>query len=308
MTGETILVTGVSGLIGGAVARRLVAAGRRIVASDIVAMPNQGYPVIEHDLRDHHRWHDIITRFGISKVVHAGGISGPMLLRDQPARICEINLHGLTDLLETARVHGLARVVWFSSITAYGNRPDLAPVDEETPLHPTTIYAATKAAGEALLAAYFSEHGVDSVVLRVASCYGPGRTTACLIRTIIEDGMTGRTTRVKQAPGESRQHVFIEDVADAVISGLDKKTLPSRVFNIGPGRVQSLEEILESIREVVPDAKVEVCDAGLAWNTFGVGALMIDAARRHLAFEPRTTLASGARQTRAWLERRRGLT
>ena len=87
----------------------------------------------------------------ISKVVHAGGISGPMLLRDQPARICEINLHGLTDLLEAARVHGLARVVWFSSITAYGNRPDLAPVDEETPLHPSTIYAATKAAGEALL-------------------------------------------------------------------------------------------------------------------------------------------------------------
>ncbi|WP_213738778.1 NAD(P)-dependent oxidoreductase [Bradyrhizobium sp. dw_411] len=303
MTGDTILVTGVSGLIGGAVARRLSLAGRRIVASDIVPLTERDYPVVEHDLGDQARWLDIIDRFGVSKVVHAGGISGPMLLQGQPARICEINLQGLTGLLEAARVRGLARIVWFSSITAYGNRPDLAPVDEETPLHPTTIYAATKAAGEALLAGYFHEYGVDSVALRVASCYGPGRTSACLIRTIVEDALAGRTTRVRQTR-ESRQHIFIEDVADAVIAALDKKTLSQRVFNIGPGRMQSLDEIVAGICEVVPAAKVELHDDGLAWNTFGIGPMKVDAARNHLGFEPRTTIAHGAQQTRLWLEQR----
>jgi nucleoside-diphosphate-sugar epimerase len=303
MTGETILVTGVSGLIGGAVARRLSSAGRRIVASDIVPLKEQGYPVVEHDLREQGRWLDIIKRFGVSKVVHAGGISGPMLLQGQPAQICEINLQGLTGLLEAARIHGLARVIWFSSITAYGNRPDFAPVDEETPLHPTTVYAATKAAGEALLAGYFCEHGVDGVALRIASCYGPGRTTACLIRTIVEDALAGRTTRVRQTR-ESRQHIFIEDVADAVISALDKETLSRRVFNIGPGRMQSLDEIFAGVREVLPSAKVELHDDGLAWNTFGIGPMTIDAARSHLGFEPRTTFGSGAQQTRLWLQQR----
>jgi nucleoside-diphosphate-sugar epimerase len=303
MTGDTILVTGVSGLIGGAVARRLSSAGRRIVASDIVPLKGRDYPVVEHELGDQSRWLDIIERFGVSKVVHAGGISGPMLLQGQPARICEINLQGLTGLLEAARVHGLARIVWFSSITAYGNRPDLAPVDEETPLHPTTIYAATKAAGEALLAGYFCEHGVDSVILRVASCYGPGRTSACLIRTIVEDALAGRTTRVRQTR-ESRQHIFIEDVTDAVIAALDKETLSQRVFNIGPGRMQSLEEIVAGICKILPAAKVELHDDGLAWNTFGIGPMMIGAARSHLGFEPRTTIASGVQQTRLWLDRR----
>ena len=308
MTGGTILVTGVSGLIGGAVARRLLLAGRQIVASDIVPLKGLACPVVEHDLRDRHRWLDIIRRFAVSKVVHAGGISGPMLLQDQPAQICEINLEGLTGLLEAARINGVARVVWFSSITAYGNRRDLAPVDEETPLHPSTIYAATKAAGEALLEGYFSEHGVDSVVLRVASCYGPGRTTACLIRTLIEDGLTGRTTNVKYNTRESRQHVFVEDVVDAVISALDKQTLSRRTFNIGPGRMQSLDEIIAAVREVLPGANVELHDDGLAWNTFGIGPMIIDAARNHLGFEPRTTLALGAQQTRLWLQRQRDLT
>jgi nucleoside-diphosphate-sugar epimerase len=303
MTDETILVTGVTGLIGGAVARRLSAAGRRIVASDVVPLMGRAYPVVEHDVRDQSRWLDIIKRFGVSKVVHAGGISGPMVLQGQPAQICAINLQGLTGLLEAARIHGLGRVVWFSSIAAYGSRPDFAPIYEEAPLNPTTIYAATKAAGEAMIAGYYCEYGVDGVALRVSSCYGPGRTTSCLIRAIVEDAMAGRTTRVRPSR-ESRQHVFIEDVADAAISALDAETLSRRVFNIGPGRIQSLDEIVAGVREVLPCVKVELHDDGLAWNTFGIGPMMIDAARNHLGFEPRTDFAGGAQQTRVWLQER----
>jgi UDP-glucose 4-epimerase len=226
------------------------------------------------------------------------------LLQGQPAQICDINLQGLAGLLEAARLLGLERIVWFSSITAYGDRPDFAAVSEQTALQPSTIYAATKAAGEALLAGYNREYGVDGVALRVASCYGPGRTTSCLIRTIIEDALAGRVTKVKPAANRSRQHIFVEDVVDAVFAALDAPKLSERIFNIGPGRMQGLEEIVASVREVMPDARVELDDDGLAWNTFGVGPLLIDAARRHLGFEPRTSLASGAQQTRDWVESR----
>jgi len=302
-TGVT-LVTGVTGLIGGAVARRLLAEGAAIVTSDIVPVYNAGGQFVPHDLRDHRRWSDIIRQFGITKVVHAGGVSGPMVLRGRPAEICDINLQSLAGLLEAARVHGLQRIVWFSSITAYGDRPDLAAVSEQTPLQPSTIYAATKAAGEALLAGYNREYGVDGVALRVASCYGPGRTTSCLIRAIIEDGLAGRTTKVKPVVNRSRQHIFVGDVVDAVIAALQVSTLSERIFNIGPGRMQSLEEIIAGVREAVPGVRVEPDNESLAWNTFGVGPLLIDAARRHLGFEPRTSLADGARQTRDWVEQR----
>ena len=306
MNDAAVLVTGANGLIGRAVISRLVAAGRRVVAADVVAPGENGVPFVQQELTDRHRWHEIITRFHVTKVVHAGGISGPMLMQDQPARVCDINLVGLAALLEAARIHGLARIVWFSSITAYGNRPDLSPVDEAAPLYPATIYAATKAAGEALLMAYHAEHGVDSVALRVASCYGPGRTSACLIRTIIEDALARRTTAVRDSGRESRQHIFVDDVVDAAIAALDAPSLKQRIYNIGPGRMQSLDEIVAEVRKAVSNASIEVRADGLGWNMFGVGPLKIDAARRDLGFEPATTLAMGAMRTREWIESRRG--
>ena len=305
MTAEAILVTGLSGLIGGAVARRLADIGKTVVGMDRVAPVKAYFPVIVHDLPDPQRWHEAIVRYGVRKVVHAGGISGPMLLQDAPARLCDINIGGLLGLLEAARIHRLERIVWFSSILAYGDRADLSPVAEDTPLRPNTIYGATKAGGEALIEAFHTEHGVDAVSLRVASCYGPGRTTACLMRTLVEDGLDGKTTVVRDAAGRTRQHVFIDDVVDAVCAALDAKTLTRHAYNIGPGIAQELDDIAEAVRSAVPGTCVALRPDGLAWNTFGLGPLVIDAARRDLSFKPRTSLAEGAKRTRTWVEQRR---
>jgi UDP-glucuronate 4-epimerase len=306
MTGDAVLVTGAGGMIGAAVLRHLVAEEVAVVASDRLrpAGLDPAVPFLAHDLPDPQRWHEAIVQFGVRRVVHAGGISGPMLLRDNPSRVCEINLSGLAGLLEAARIHRLGRIVWFSSIAAYGNRPDLAPVMEDTPLHPDTVYGASKAAGEALVHAYHAEHGVDAVALRVASCYGAGRTTSCMIRTLVEDGLAGRASRIHPAPGRTRQHVFIDDVVGAVRGALDAPVLSRRVYNIGPGQSQDLSDIVDQVRKAVPAAGAVLDPEGLAWNTFGLGPLVIDAARRDLGFAPATSIADGAAATRDWVVQR----
>ena len=306
MSDGAVLVTGVGGLIGGATVRRLSQLGRPVVAMDQAAPPGFPLPIMTHDLSDPHRWHEAIVKHRVRKVVHAGGISGPMLLQDQPARICEINLASVVALLEAARIHGLERIVWFSSIVAYGDRRDRAPVPEDTPLMPRNVYGATKAAGEALIHAFHAEHGVDAVAFRVAGCYGPGRTTACIIRSLIEDGLAGRVTRVRDMGDRTRQHVFVEDVVDAICAALDAPSLPQRVYNLGPGVAQTLDDIVPQVRAAVPGVAAEVHPDGLPWNTFGVGPLDIAAARRDLGFQPKTSLTEGAARTRAWVEARVG--
>ncbi|MDP9025107.1 MAG: hypothetical protein M3N13_07030, partial [Candidatus Eremiobacteraeota bacterium] len=124
-------------------------------------------------------------------------------------------------------------------------------------------------------------------------------------RTLVEDGLDGKTTVVRDAPERTRQHIFVDDVVDAVCAALDTGTLTRRAYNIGPGTAQSLNQIVDAVRSAVPGASVAYRPDGLSWNTFGLGALLIDAARRDLAFAPRVSLAEGAARTRAWVEKRR---
>jgi nucleoside-diphosphate-sugar epimerase len=299
----TILVTGITGLIGAGVANRLMSQGFKVVGMDRVVPANISYPVITHDLPDAHRWHEVIMRHQVTKIVHAGGVSGPMLLRDAPARLCNINLVSLVDLLEAARIHKLGRIVWFSSVMAYGEKSHTGPVDEDTSLIPTTVYGATKAAGEALINAFHAEHGVDAVALRVASCYGPGRTTSCLIRTLLQDALAHRVTRIREEPGKTRQHIYVDDVIDGICSALFSSSLTRRAYNIGPGVAQSLDEIVEAVRMTVPDVSVELTPDGMGWNTFPLGPLSIDAARRDLGFHPVVSLAEGVVRVREAIER-----
>ena len=301
---STTLVTGLGGLIGRAVAHRLFAMGRSVVGMDQRVGLNEPFPVLTHDLPDPHRWHEVIQRFGITDIIHPGGISGPMLLPDAPARIVDINLAGVAGLLEAARIHELRRVVCFSSVVAYGDHPDLSPVSERTLLQPATIYGATKAAGDALIMAYHAQFGLDAVSLRVAGCYGPGRVTPCVIRLTIEAGLRGEPARFRSDPRRTRQFVYVDDVVDAVIGALDARTLSQRHYNVGPGAAHSLSEVEAAIRQSLPQASIIEDPQASMVGSFGVGVLNIDAARRDLGFNPSVSLVEGTRRTLEWVKQR----
>ena len=301
---STILVTGLSGLIGRAVADRLFAMGRSVVGMDQRVGASEPFPVLTHDLPDPHRWHEVIERFGITDIIHPGGVSGPMLLPDAPARIVDINLAGVAGLLEAARIHKLRRVVCFSSVLAYGEHPDLSPVSERALLQPTTLYGATKAAGDALITAYHAQFGLDAVSLRVAGCYGPGRVTPCVIRLTIEAGLRGEPARFRSDPRRTRQFVYVDDVVDAVVGALDASSLAQRHYNVGPGVVHGLPEVEAAIRHSLPQARIIEDPQALPVGSFAVGALTIDAARRDLGFNPRVSLVEGTRRTLEWVRQR----
>jgi nucleoside-diphosphate-sugar epimerase len=299
---QGILLTGAGGLIGHAVARLLVAQGRPVVALDRVPVPDAPCPVLPWEIGDTHRLHALVMQHRIGRIVHAGGISGPMVAPDEPAKVLAVNLGGLVDLLEVARIHGVRRVAWFSSILAYEQRGGTAPVTEDAPLGADEAYGASKIAGEAVLRAYAVAHGVEGVCFRVASCYGPGRTTSCFIRMLVENALARRPTHVPDAARRDRQHVHVADVAAAVVAALDAPgALPRRAYNLGPGEALTAAEVARQVGQGVPGVVLEE-DANVPLaNSFNLGPLDITAAQRELGFVPRTGLAEGAAQVAAWL-------
>ncbi len=304
MSKDSVLVTGVGGLIGAEVASRFAQRGCAVVGMD--RSPPLGFklPFVSHDLPDPHRWYQVIREHRVNKIVHAGGVSGPMLLNDSPNRIVQINLDGLTGLLEAARIEGIERIIGFSSVVAYGDHPDLSEITEKSWLNPSSIYGATKVAGDALVNAYFLSHGVDMVTFRVAGGYGPGRITPCLIRLLIEDALAGRKSLVCEDPHRTRQYIFVDDVVDAVVKAMDQPKLPQRTYNIGPGVIHTARDVISALQACLPNAQAEIDPAGMRWNSFGVGLLNIEAARRDFGFEPATDLVEGVRKTMEWVLQR----
>jgi nucleoside-diphosphate-sugar epimerase len=188
-------------------------------------------------------------------------------------------------------------------VSAYGN-PANPVITEDTPLRATSVYGASKVAGEAILRAYAEEHGVDGIALRIAHVYGPGRETECFIRQMIVAALAGRSERLPQSRRSRRQYVHVTDVVDAIALALDAASLPQRAYNIGSAEQHTLAEVADAVRQVLGPFAVDFDDATDP-PEYRYGRLDIAAAARDLGYQPKTALEPGIAAYAAWLRARR---
>ncbi len=105
-----VLVTGDCGFLGNAVAVRLIAAGHDVLGLDPLPARNKHWPHLSDDLSDKTRLLTILRDEKISHVIHAGGVSGPMVLPDEPAKVIAINVGGSLNLLQACLEKGCEHI------------------------------------------------------------------------------------------------------------------------------------------------------------------------------------------------------
>lgn len=302
MSQDCILVTGAAGLIGRTVLARLRHDDRAAIGIDL--RPKPGQPDVETaDLTDIHRLHAIAARHDVTAVIHCGAVSGPMVMIDNPYGIIQANVVGTSNIIELARVRAMRRVVFCSSASAYGPTP--APADggllaEDTPLRPSSVYGATKAACEQLIGGYRRQHGLDAVAIRLCWVYGPGRTTDCVIRTMIEDAQAGRPTRLPFGEDFHRQFIHVDDAVAALLAALDAPVCDGAAYNATDGAFGTLGEIAALASRLLDGADITLAPGpdplDDAQHRFDISAI-----ERDLGFAPRITLEEGIRTYATWL-------
>ena len=302
MNQQAVLVTGAAGLIGNAVRGLLESRGTKVVAIDRIGSTAEYRPIIECDLTDIHRLHAVLRGHQVSGIVHCGAHSGPMVARDNPYSIVQVNILGTANMLELARINGISRFVFCSSTSAYGNTPK-GPVKEDVPLAPTSVYGASKAAGEQLVSSYSLQHGIDGVSLRLSWVYGPRRTTECMIRMMIEDALVGRQTRIPWGSDFHRQYIHVDDAAEALVTALGAASLRRRVYTVTGGNYVTLGKVGEIVRRVIPSADIQL-GPGPDPGDDVQEEFDITAARHDLGFQPRHSLENGIRDYAEWLKGR----
>jgi UDP-glucose 4-epimerase len=294
-----VLLSGASGFVGGAVLARLTARGHdvltlgrtiprgvdpaRHLAADLAAPETVG------------RHREALGQ--IEAVAHLGGevLRAADPAADEPLRSVRVNVAGTAHLL-AALPRSLAGFCYASTADVYG-APATLPIREDHPARPATYYAASKLAAEGLLGVWSARAGVPLAVLRLAHVYGPGDTSAKAIPSFLRACQEGRRPVVRGDGSDVRDHVYVDDVADAVVRAVEQHA--ANVFNVASGSGTSIRELLAAVRTATG------CAVEPEWQPAArpATAIVLDVARARtdLGWAPRIGLAEGLRRTAAAL-------
>ena len=242
---------------------------------------------------------------GCDIVFHLAGTTLPKSSNADPAYDVHTNVEGTLALLEAARRHRVARVVFPSSGgTVYGT-PQRIPISEDHPTDPISSYGITKLTIEKYLKLYRELHGLEYCVLRLANPYGEGQRTdrgQGAVAVFLDRVAGGMPIEIWGDGSVVRDYVCAGDVIDAMTVAAFGDA-PSRLYNIGSGQGTSLLELVDAIGAVT--GRKPSIDFKPS-RPFDVPASVLDIsrARRELGWQPRTTLGEGLRRTFEWARAR----
>jgi UDP-glucose 4-epimerase len=300
----TCLITGGAGFIGSHLADHLVGNGWTVRVLDDFSTGKRDnlsaiagkITMLEGSILDR----DALRRalVGVEVVFHeAAMVSVPQSVVD-PVRCHEVCATGTLQLLQTAKDGGVRRVVYAGSASAYGDVSGGA-IPESSPLEPRSPYAAAKLAGEHYCAAFAAVTGLETVRLRYFNVFGPRQDPSSpysgVISLFCTQLLRGEQPQIYADGRQTRDFVFVTDVAEANRLAAVVPEISGRVFNIGTGRSTSVLELFHTIARLlgvsieprfaparVGDVRHSLADAGAAASVLG--------------FVPVVSLETGLRQ------------
>jgi dTDP-glucose 4,6-dehydratase len=163
-----------------------------------------------------------------------------------PATTVRANLHGTLVLLEAARRADVQRFVHLSTYGAYGHLDEPLEADELFPLAPSNAYAASKAAADLLVLAYYQSYGLPSIVLRASNLFGPRQFPEKLISLAICRALDDRPVPIYGDGEHVRNWLFVDDCCRAIGIALAEGR-PGEVYNVSGSRSLPNIEVVRRI-------------------------------------------------------------
>ena len=184
--------------------------------------------------------------------MHLAAIANPGEAQADPTRAYDVNVLGQLRLIQAILRHAPeARLVAMSSAEIYGRIETGELVDEDAPLRPASVYAATKAAADLQALQYHLSDGLDVVRLRLFGSVGPGRSAEYFpgrqVHTVaaIADGRAEPVVPTFSLAG-ARDYVDVRDVAQAIVAASERGRAGA-VYNVATGRAWPLRQIVERL-------------------------------------------------------------
>lgn len=257
------LIIGGAGFIGASLARKLVAAGERVVCMDTNLDP----------------WHlqETASRVTLVRgdISHFDEIAGAVAEHriDQIACLAyvlaaasEVHLHlgvrvnvlGMNNVFEAARLAGVSKVLYASSVAYHGANPspNASRIAEDSPARPLGVYGWQKQFNEYMAARYAQAHGMTMVAVRPAVVIGPGRRLGHIGHAqMINESALGRPVRIAAAPEARAALVHVDDVAELFFALARARIIRHAAYHTGAEGV-SYAGLADLVRRFIPAADI----------------------------------------------------
>jgi UDP-glucose 4-epimerase len=312
---DLCLVTGGAGFIGSNLVRALVGRGARVrifdnfstgLRSNVEDLNPAGVEIVEADLRDEKAVGDAAR--GVRYVFHLGAIPSIARSVDDPASSNAVNVTGTLNVLIAARNEQVARMVFASSSSIYGNAERLPVVETDTP-HPISPYGVSKLAGESYLSSFHSSYKTPGIALRYFNVFGPRQNPdseyAAVVPRFISASLAGKSVTIFGDGEQTRDFTFVEDVVEANLAAAEApERALGRAFNVARGNPNSVNRLLEVIQERTPGQPVHPVHAQARVGDVRASVADVSLARAELGFSARRSLEEGLGITVDWFAAR----
>ena len=271
---KKIFITGCAGFIGSNLVDRLLDDGNNVVGYDnfstgkerflSAAIYHQNFKLIHGDLLDQNSL--TLAMAGCSMVYHLSANADVRFGTDHPRKDLEQNTIATYNVLEAMRANGIKKIAFSSTGSVYGEAP-VVPTPEDGPFPiQTSLYGASKAAGEGLIAAYCEGFGFQSWIFRFVSILGE-RYTHGHVFDFYQKLKADPTQLPVLGNGKQRKsYLYVQDCIDAILLAMDKATDKVNIFNLG---VDGYCEVNDSIgwicKELGVKPKLEYSGGDRGW-------------------------------------------
>ncbi len=260
---KTVLITGGTGFIGSHLARKLVREGHDVVLFDLYPNPHgiedlkDKVAIVEGDVADYSTIADAIAQYDVGSVIHAAAMLS-VAAATELRTAYNVNVDGTFNILEACRIAGIGKVVFLSSLAAFGpNSP--FPFHETTYREPASFYGVSKACGEVLGTFYHHTHGMDFRCVRLAVVIGPGRRgegATVSFSKFVEDVVLEKPGVILVPDYTVLPIIHVDDATDLLVALWKAESVDKRILMSG-GVPIAIEDFVSEVKKHVPAAEVQ---------------------------------------------------
>lgn len=312
---KTILVTGGAGFIGSNFVYymlkkhpdyKIVCVDKLTYAGNLEtldeALKNPLFRFIKADITEREAIYKLFEEENFTAVVNFAAESHVDRSIEEPEVFLKTNILGTQVLLDASRKYGNIRYHQVSTDEVYGDlpldRPDLF-FTEETPIHTSSPYSASKASADLLVTAYHRTYGLPVTISRCSNNYGPYHFPEKLIPLMIANALNDKPLPVYGDGKNVRDWLYVEDHCKAIDMILESGKI-GEVYNIGGHNEKTNLEVVKTVLSILgksEDLITYVKDRPGHDMRYAIDPTKI---KNELGWYPETTFEEGIKKTVEW--------